>query len=613
MTAATPIAVVGLACRFPGAEAPDALIRLLRSGGRGLRPIPPERWAMWGLAEADPLRAAFPVMRAGCLDGIDLFDRHPFRISATEAPVIDPQQRLVLETSWHALEDAGLSPACLEDAPVGVYIGAAGSDYGTRMLQAGLAATGNLHVANGAQNGAISGRVSYCLGLTGPSLTIDTACSSGAAAVALAGDALRLGQCDMALAGGVNALLSTDPFRALAAMRVLSAKGETRSFDAAAAGFVRAEGCGILVLKRLPDAVAARDRIHAVLPGWAMGQDGRSNGLSAPSRRAQARVVARALQASGLDPAEVGAIEAHGSATGLGDVIEMAALADVFGGRSPGRIAVGSVKANIGHLEAAAGIAGLIKAILMVRDGFVPAQPGFQAPSPRIAWDDIPFDVPRETRDWPGPRRIMGVSSFGMSGLNAHVLVANADVVPDAATPRRAPHLFLLSAATAGSLTARARQLMDEIAAPSADLHRIAEATTRRWMGMAYRHGLVASSPDEARTALLRYLEAPPPRPAGPGASVTADSPGDRADLRRRQPDVCPEPPVATSRDPGTAPAASDDLLEHAVLARFLAGANLRPEAISVTRARPVDLPAYPFDRQRHWFDAPRPARSSGG
>ncbi|WP_428927732.1 polyketide synthase [Marinibacterium sp. SX1] len=424
-----PIAVVGMACRFPGADSPDALARLLRAGATSVAPVPDARRALWatGQADTETLWSGIHARHAGLIDGIETFDRLPFRISATEVPLVDPMQRLALETGWHALEDAGLAPAELEDRPVGVFMGAAASDYTLLLTGAGLPGQGHPHLPNAGQNGAISGRLSYCLGLVGPSYTVDTACSAALSAVALAGEALQAGRCDIVLAGGVNALLAGSTTAILCAGPVLSPTGETRSFDAGAAGFVRGEGCGMLVLKRLGDARADGDRIHAVLPGWATGQDGRSNGLSAPSRAGQARVITEALRRSGLAPDAVGYIEAHGSATALGDVIETQALGDAHAGRTGAPGGLGSIKAVMGHLEAAAGIAGLIKAIVMVRDGFVPSQPLFDRPNPRIDWAALPFRVPQATADWPGARRVAGVSAFGMSGMNAHVLVASVE------------------------------------------------------------------------------------------------------------------------------------------------------------------------------------------
>lgn len=604
-----PIAVVGMACRFPGAESVVALGDLLRAGGCGVAPVPDDRRALWGADGPGPVAA-------GLLAGIDRFDRHAFRISASEAPLIDPQQRLVLEMAWHALEDAGLPPACLDGTAAGVFVGAGSSDHALRMAVSGDI-KGNPHLPNAVQNAAISGRVSYCLGLTGPSLTVDTACSSALAAVALAGDALRLGQCDMALAGGVNALLSLAGFRALQATGVLSGQGQTRSFDAAADGFVRSEGCGMLVLKRLPDAMAAGDRIHAVLRGWATGQDGRSNGLSAPSRAAQVRVIQRALRAAGMTPEDIGVIEAHGSATALGDAIEAQALAEVFAGRTGPKAALGSVKAALGHLEAAAGIAGLMKAILMVRDGFVPAQPCFAAPSPRVDWEGLPLAVPQATRDWPGPRRAAGVSSFGMSGLNAHVVVAAAEggrgATAAGAGGARAPHLFLLSAASVPALMARAGQLAAALDRPDIPLGQLAAAVSRRWSGMALRAGFLASTPAEAQAAVQRIQSDPPPRAARIAGQVQLDgvdlSAGDLTLLRRACPDLAAGDEVGAVRvSPDTVKGVTPAI--SALLALHLAGATVHPQAVFPADPAEPDLLGYPFDRQRCWYDdMPTPGR----
>lgn len=613
MTPGEPIAVVGMACRFPGAESPADLGRLLRSGQTGSGTLTDARWALWGLPEGDPLRTGFPIGHAGLLEGIELFDRSPFRITANEAPMIDPQQRLALETSWQALEDAGFSPASLEHAPIGVFMGAGSCDYAIRLSQAGLAGAGNPHVANGAQNGAISGRISYCLGLTGPSLTIDTACSSSASAVAIAGDALRLGQCDVALAGGVNALLSFEPFRALLAMRVLSETGKTLSYDNAAAGFVRSEGCGVLVLKRLTCAMRANDRIHAILSGWATGQDGRSNGLSAPSRQAQARVIRRAIEAAGLQPSDIDAIEGHGSATVLGDAIELSALGDVFGGRERTKLVLGAVKATLGHLEAAAGVAGLIKAILMVRDGFMPRQPGFETPSTRLAWQDLPFIVALDLEPWVSSRRVMGVSSFGMNGMNAHLVVTNSDTEEHLAPANDGSHLFLVSAASPESLKARAAQLKEAVEAPNAPLAAIACSTTRRWIGMTYRAGFIAASQGEASAAVDRILGSANPKPTTPLREQVVNIPEDRADLHEALQRLSPGYTPVSFKARETAELPVQKTLDDAILALHLSGAALRPEAIRPANAALVDLPAYPFERQRHWFDMIKPTRSVRG
>lgn len=591
------IAVVGMACRFPGAETPSAMASLLRQGACGVAPLPHMRRGLQSIQ----------VAAAGLLDDIDHFDRHPFRISANEAPLIDPQQRLVLETAWHALEDAGLSPACLRDEPIGVFIGAASCDHALLLSRARESIRTNPYLLNGAQNGAISGRLSYCLGLTGPSFTIDTACSSALAAVTLAGDALRLGHCDLALAGGVNALLSVEGFVALDLSGVLSHNGETRSFDAAAAGFVRSEGCGIVALKRLPDAIVQGDRIHAVLPGWATGQDGRSNGLSAPSRPAQVRVITQALRAAGITPADIGFIEAHGSATPLGDAIEAAALAEVFAGRPGPPGALGAVKANLGHLEAAAGIAGLIKAVLAVRDGVLPLQPCFEVPSARVPWADLPLTIPRETHNWASPRRMAGVSAFGMSGLNAHVIVSACDPSTPTSMPQPGPKLFLISAATPSALAARIMQLVRALEAPGVHLGQLAAAVSRRWAGLTLRAGFIASSLEEAKAKAGRLLSAPPRTGEPLVGPLTLSLPGglsaDDVILLRR---VCPD-----LVDPGDTAASLARVVQvdaglgltGALLALHLAGAALRPQRMIEADPTTPELPGYPFERLRFCYE----------
>lgn len=601
MTAQVPIAVVGMACRFPGADSAADLADMLRTGRIGTGPVPAARLALMGVKEP-------PAPAMGLLEGIDRFDRHPFRISANEAPLLDPQQRLVLEMAWHALEDAGLCPARLDGTPAGVYVGVASNDHALRMARSPDFAS-NAHLPNAVQNAAVSGRVSYCLGLTGPSLTVDTACSSGLTAVTLAGDALRLQHCDIALAGGVNVLLDAAGFMALGKMNVLSPSGQTRPFDAAADGFVRSEGCGMLVLKRLPDALAGNDRIHAILPGWATGQDGRSNGLSAPSRAGQARVITGAMRSAGVTVEDIGAIEAHGSATALGDAIETLALADVFSGRKQPPAALGSIKAAVGHLEAAAGIAGLIKTIVMVRDNILPGQPCFDEPSPRVDWKALPFQVPQTTGPWQSPRRIAGVSSFGMSGLNCHAIVCSADdraAAAPAATVRAtaSSHLFLLSAASPAALRERAKQLLAALEDPQVCLHRLAATVTRRWTCLNRRAGFQARSIAEAREAAGSIASGPPQDPTRLLGPVMLDTPeplagSEFASLRRACPDL-----VASQADgPGaTAVPAPSGEIATALLALHLAGATLDPQALAEADPTAPDLPGYPFDRQRCWY-----------
>ena len=456
------IAVVGMACRFPGAANAEAFWEQLRAGTDAVTLGRP----------GDPLAEGADVWGA-YVSGMDRFDAEFFRIAPVEAALMDPQQRLLLETSWEALEDAGLDPGRLRGASVGVYCGIGANDY-QRLLGD---RNRSLHAVTGNLFATAVGRVAFTFGFEGPALAIDTACSASLVAVHQAMTGLVRGESDIALAGGVNAVLLGEVNAALEAAGVLSPGGRCRTFDAAADGYVRGEGCGIVVLKRLADAEAAGDRILGVLLGSAVNHDGASAGLTVPNGPAQQRVIADALGRAGIEPASVDYLEAHGTGTELGDPIEVQAALAVYGeGRDPNRpLLVGSVKTNVGHLETAAGVAGLIKVLLALRAGVIPKHLHFERPNPRMDWEALPVRVTAEATPWPsfgdGPPRA-AVSSFGISGTNAHVVLegyaesmAPVGVATDAA-PRSAegetrvgerPHRLLpLSGRTVAALSALA-------------------------------------------------------------------------------------------------------------------------------------------------------------
>ena len=417
------VAIVGMACRFPGASSLNAFWRQLDAGADAVTDRRPE-----------PASASAGPGRAGYIDGIDTFDAEFFRIAPVEARLMDPQQRMLLETSWEALEEAGIDPDGLSGSRAGVYAGIASGDYRELVLGAGRDAIG-LHAATGTSYAAAIGRVAYALGLEGPAIAVDTACSSSLVAVHQATAALQRGEADLALAGGVNAILSAASTESFARAGMLSPDGRCKTFDAAADGYVRGEGCGMVVLKRLEDAEADGDRIWAVIRGSAVNQDGASAGLTVPNGPAQERVIEEALQRAGMEPAEVDYLEAHGTGTELGDPIEVHAAAAVYG---RGRLAekpllLGSVKTNIGHLEAAAGAAGLIKAVLAMSRSIVPPSLHFREPNPRIDWEGLPVRVVAEAEAWPEGAdwpACAAVSSFGFSGTNAHLIV-QAHRIPD--------------------------------------------------------------------------------------------------------------------------------------------------------------------------------------
>ena len=430
------IAIIGMGCRFPGADDPLAFWRQLESGVDSVRNGRQDS-GTWYRAFGDPA-SEDPIFRRGAfLDDIEQFDSRFFRIAPIEARLMDPRQRLLLETTWHALEDAGIDPEGLRGSKTGVYIGVGGNEYRDLIL-----ASGEEDSFVGTAGSMTVGRVSYVLGLEGPAMPLDMVCASSLVAVHQAIAGLQRGEADMALVGGVNVPLSRGITRFLDDLGMLSESGCSRTFDAAADGFVRSDGCGMVVLKRLRDAEADGDRIWAVLRGSAINQNGASAGLTVPNGPAQEQVLRDALSRAGIDPADVDYLEAHGAGSALGDPIEVHAAASVYGrGRDPDRpLLIGSVKANIGHLEWAAGIASLIKTVLAMNQRMIPSQLHYSTPSPQLDWDQLPVRVASSDTPWPtAPDRppVAAVSAFGMSGTNANVVVQGYDSQASPSLPRR--------------------------------------------------------------------------------------------------------------------------------------------------------------------------------
>jgi acyl transferase domain-containing protein/acyl carrier protein len=446
-----PIAVVGMACRFPGgANTPEAFWELLCRGHDATCEVPPSRWDIDRYFDADPdTPGKTYTRRGGFLESVDGFDPQMFGISPREAASIDPQQRLVLELAWEGLENANIAVDRLYNSNTGVYVGLSNMEYAAHLLWSGDPTRINAYSGTGGSLGVAAGRLSYLLGLTGPSLVVDTACSSSLVTTHLACQALRNRECDMALSAGVNLIFGPETFINFSKARMLSPDGRCKTFDAAADGYARGEGGGLVVLKRLSDAQRDGNTIWAVIRGSAVNQDGPSGGLTVPNGPAQTKVIRQALAAAGLQPTDVGYVEAHGTGTALGDPIEMRALCSAYG---PGRkratpLLVGSVKTNFGHLESAAGIAGLIKTVLVLHKGQVPPHLHLRQPSPHIPWDELPVQVPTEMRLWPDTVRHAGVSSFSFSGTNAHVVLGSVAAKPTAPEPLvRRWQLLMLSA-----------------------------------------------------------------------------------------------------------------------------------------------------------------------
>ena len=426
-----PIAIIGMSCRFPGgANSPDAFWRLLENGTDAISQVPADRWNIDALYDPDPAASGKVSSRwGGFIDKVDQFDPGFFEISPREAAQMDPQQRLVLEVAWEALEDAGLTKTELAGSQTSVYMGVHSHSVDYALYQYAVPDAIDIYTGTGTAHNVIAGRLAYLFDLRGPSLTVDTACSSSLVAIHLACKSLRDHESEMALVGGVNLILSPEFTIAASKMHMLAPDGRCKTFDAAANGFVRSEGCAVVVLKRLSDALASGDNILALIRGSAINQDGRTNGLTAPSGLAQQQVIRQALENAGIQPSQVGYIEAHGTGTSLGDVIEMDALSTIFErtARDGKPCFLGSAKSNIGHLEGAAGIAGLIKAVLTLQKKKIPAIVHFKNLNPNISMDRAVFVIPDAPRIWDeNSERIAGVSAFGWSGTNAHAVLSEA-------------------------------------------------------------------------------------------------------------------------------------------------------------------------------------------
>jgi acyl-CoA synthetase (AMP-forming)/AMP-acid ligase II/3-oxoacyl-(acyl-carrier-protein) synthase/acyl carrier protein len=563
-----PVAVVGMACRFPGAANPEAFRQMLLEGRDAVTEIPPSRWDVARYYDAEPAVGSMYTRRGAFLAQVDGFDAEFFNITPREAGALDPQQRLWLEVAWEAIEDAGQSPLLLAGTRTGVFAGQCFDDYMSLSLARGAAGI-DAYTGLGSSRPASAGRLSYFLGLHGPAIHVDTSCSSSAVSVHLACQSLRSGECDLALAGGVNLILAPESTVALCQLRALAPDGRSKTFDASADGYGRGEGCGVVVLKRLCDAISAGDRIEAVIRGSAVNHDGHTNGFTAPSAPAQAALIRQALAVAQIAPQEVGYVEAHGTGTLLGDPIEIGALATVFGDRPSDRpLLVGSVKTNIGHLEGSAGIAGLIKAVLAVRDGEIAPHLHLNRPNPHIDWEKLALQVPVARTVFPAwaQRRIAGVSSFGMSGTNAHIVVENAPSVPERKShPESAPQLLTLSARNAAAL----RELMQQFSrylGKGGNLADICYTANAGRAHFSHRIAAVANSVDGMRSAL------------------------DKAEIREVA-GAGPTVPDAAYSEPGR------------LAQLYLQGAEV--DWLRLYRGsgcRKLSLPTYPFQRRSYWI-----------
>lgn len=604
ITPTEAIAIVGMGCRFPKAHGPEAFWRLIENGVDAVQKIPSDRWDVDELSNAALGAQDNGYMDyAGVIDDVDKFDAGFFNISSSEAETMDPQQRLLLEVSWEALENAGIDPTALNGSKTGVYIGMSSHDYAYRHLFSGRHALINAFSGTGFAHSTSVGRVAYTLGLRGPSVAIDTACSSSLVAVHNAAQALRTGDCNLALAGGVNLILSPELSICLGRTGALTRTGKCRAFDAKADGYVRGEGCGIIVMKRMSEAQRDGDNILAVILGSAVNQDGQTNGLTAPNGESQRQLINDALTNAGITPKDVSYIESHGTGTILGDPIEAHALDACFKRNSDNNLLVGSVKTNIGHLEAAAGIAGLIKVVLASNKKRIPANLHFTSPNPNIDWKNIGITIPTTTLSWGQKRRIAGVSSFGFGGTNAHIIIENyahdtQATLPSSVSPAC---IITLSARTRPQLEQQIEQLMAFILNAqyqNKELDMQALAYTLQCGRAAFKHraAIVATSIQmliEKIECLLTGKKSIGTYLSQPQANA------DEYDL------LCKKHMAAR--------AFTRKLLEQGcydlVAKLWVGGVSVDwPALYKNNRPAILQLPTYPFARERYWMDAPSPA-----
>ncbi|UYQ66070.1 beta-ketoacyl synthase N-terminal-like domain-containing protein [Streptomyces peucetius] len=572
---ARSVAVIGMACRLPGADGPDELWDLLRDGVDATSETPPDRYDVNALHSERPGPGMIGSRRGGYLGGMADFDAEFFEMSPTEALELDPQQRLLLMTAWDALEDAGRRPDELAGTRTGVFVGNARGDYLEIRFRQGLQTVTAAQLNN--YRSLLPARLSYFLDLRGPSVVLDTACSSSLAAVHSAVQSLRAGESPLAIVAGVNLTLRPDEGVVMTQAGALAADGRSKFADAGADGHTPGDAVGVVVLKRLTDALADGDPIRAVIEGSAIGNDGRTSGsLLNPSRTGQVEVLRWAYEDAGVSPADVDYVEAHGSGSPVLDALEITALGEVLGEDRPSDrpLLVGSVKTNIGHAEAAGGIAGLIKTVLCLEHGQVPASLHLGTPTPEVPWGELPVLVPEKLHDLPDHGRPYraGISGQGSSALNAHVVIRQADPRPHAATPAPdgKPYLLALSARTPEALVALRRSwaayLGPEGPGTAHPLRDICYSAATRRQHHEHRLAVVGASHEEMAAAFDAAGEAPRRRSVPKKLAEAAD--------------------------------------------RYRENGTVDWQALAGEPGRFVPLPRYPWQTKRYWPDDEREERT---
>lgn len=523
------LAIVGMGCRFPGGiDSPEALWKMLIKGHDVIRDIPPGRWP--DCYDPDPeAPGKMYTKRGGFITNPDAFDPEFFGITPREAIRLDPQHRLLLEVAWETLENAGTPPGELKGSKTGVFLGISTFDYAALQFKGQSLKDIDAYFITGSYPSMAAGRLAYTLGLKGPAMAVDTACSSSLLALHLAVRSLRQKECDAALVGGVNLILTPETTINFCKNRMLSQEGRCFTFDERANGYVRGEGCGIVLLKRLSDATQNNDRIVATVMGTAANHDGAGAGITVPNGPAQENVLLSALEDSRLGPDDISYIEAHGTGTSLGDPIEMEALGNVFGNKRKNPLIVGAVKTNLGHTEAAAGVAGILKTALMMENSIIPPHLNFKHPNEKIDWDAMAVEIPTVPRPWPEntPYRFAGISAFGASGTNVHAVLGAAGDLPDKSTGKSTdkttageipsgqdtrPCLLLLSARTMPALKAMAENYSDFMEQhPDLDIQALCRAAATGRSHFRHRLALVGRDLPDFKKKLDAWQEDGPP------------------------------------------------------------------------------------------------------
>ncbi|WP_111977550.1 SDR family NAD(P)-dependent oxidoreductase [Algibacillus agarilyticus] len=506
-----PIAIVGMSCRFPGdVNTPEAYWQLLCDGKDATTEVPSTRWDVNEFYDPNPdAPGKTYAYKGGFVNNIDQFDPVMFGISPREAASIDPQHRMLLELAWQALENANIPTEDVYNQDTGVFVGMTSTEYCAHLLWSGDTSRINAYAGTGGSLGVAAGRLSYTLGLKGPSLVVDTACSSSLVTTHLACQSLRAGECNVAISAGINLMLGPETFVNFSKAKMLAPDGRCKTFDASADGYARGEGGGVIVLKRLSDAEQNGDNILAVIRGSAVNQDGPSGGLTVPNGPAQVNVIKKALKSSKINPEQVGYVEAHGTGTALGDPIEMSALNSAYGEQRPNALWVGSVKTNFGHLESAAGIAGLIKSVLMLKHGQIPPHLHFNEPSPHIPWQELAVKIPTKLQSWDQKTRYTGVSSFSFSGTNAHIILGTRPEISKApvSNPLQNWRILPISAKDERSLNGLKIAWQNKLkTSPSLNQEEWAELARTSVSGrtqLPYRTALIGNSTD----AILQRLK----------------------------------------------------------------------------------------------------------